>query len=58
MARRKKRSDKGKSRPVHPRMRAFMEAAKAEGFMKKGEKFKPLPKKGTAAYKRIMKRMK
>lgn len=30
-------------------------AAKAEGYMVKGA-YKPLPKKGTAAYKRILKR--
>ena len=36
---------------------AFMKAAKQEGFLKKGE-FKPLPKKGTAAYQRIINRVK
>jgi hypothetical protein len=34
-------------------MTSFRKAAQAEGYMVKGGAFKPLPKKGTAAYKKI-----
>jgi len=34
-------------------LRAWISAAKAEGYMKKGAAFKKLPKKGTTGYKRI-----
>lgn len=35
---------------------AWNKAAKAEGYMKKGQAFKPLPRAGTAAYARIQAR--
>ena len=35
----------------------FLEAARKLGYMKKGSKFKPLPKKGTREYDKIRKKM-
>ena len=32
---------------------SFVKAAKKLGYMKKGAAFRPLPKKGTPAYKKI-----
>jgi len=42
-----------KKRKVNPALNRWRKAAQAEGFMKAGEGFKPLPKKGTAGYKAI-----
>lgn len=51
--RRRRRRSKSKSRrKANPHLKAWVKAAQAEGFMKKGD-FKPLPKKGSPAYKRI-----
>ena len=35
----------------------FRRAAQAEGYMKKGGGFRPLPKRGSAPYRAIKKRM-
>ena len=40
-------------RKANSSLKAWIKASKAEGYMKKGVGFKPLPKKGTAAYKKI-----
>ena len=39
-------------------MNSFFAAAKKLGYMKAGKAFKPLPKKGTKDYKKIMNAMK
>jgi hypothetical protein len=36
----------------------FMTAAKKEGYMKKGSGFKPLPKRNSDAYNKIVRHMK
>ena len=38
--------------------KSFMEAAKSIGYMKKGQGFKPLPKKGSPEYNKIRSAMK
>ena len=40
-------------RKANPALKAWIKAARSEGYMKKGTNFKPLPKKGTAAYMKI-----
>ena len=40
-------------RKTNTALKNWLKAARAEGFMKKGAGFKPLPKKGSAAYKKI-----
>lgn len=37
------------------KLRLWRETAQEHGFMQKGAKFQPMPKKGTAAYKKIRK---
>ena len=46
-----------KKRKVNPALKKWAAAAKAEGYMKKGAGFKPLPKKGSAGYKAIKARV-
>jgi len=46
-----------KKRKLNPAMSKWMRAAKAEGYMVKGAAFKPLPKKGSAGYLAIMRRV-
>jgi hypothetical protein len=40
-----------------PKM-SFITAAKKEGYMKKGGEFKPLPKRNSDAYKKIVRHIK
>jgi hypothetical protein len=42
-----------KKRKANPALNKYRRAAQAEGFLVKGSSFKALPKKGSAAYKRI-----
>jgi len=41
----------------NPSMSAWRRALKEFGYMQKGSAFKPVPKKGTAAYNQVRKRM-
>lgn len=48
-----KKKSAPKKRKAGSAVKAWSKAAKLEGYMKKGEGFKPLPKKGTKEYKKI-----
>ena len=39
-------------------MQTYIQAAKSLGYLKKGSKFKKLPKKGSSAHKKIVNAMK
>ena len=39
-------------------MKSFVQAAQSKGYLKKGQVFKPLPKKGTKLYNAIVRAMK
>ena len=44
---------KSTKRKANPALKNWVRAAKSKGYMKSGKDFKPLPKKGTSAYKAI-----
>ena len=46
--------DREMPRKLPSKLATFAAAARKEGYMKKGAAFKPLPRKGTAAYKKIV----